>query len=134
VEWVKEHLGEQNYTGVTITVRGIMVSGWLVSLKEFHDGITEIMWEAMENTESKEQSIREMREIVQGMKGVYEDKEYLDLVNSYVCIKEPLFVLGGGGYLKSPNQFWVGEIESVDGFMLGTIQQTGPNEETPGTE
>jgi hypothetical protein len=38
--------------------------------------------------------------------------------------------MGGGSRLKSPKQFWVGKIESVDGFMVGTMQQhTGSGRE-----
>jgi hypothetical protein len=119
---------------VTISVKGIIISGQLVSLKEFHDGVTDIMWDAMEDSENKEESIRDMRDIVQKMKGVYENEDFWDLVNSYICIRDPYFVLGGGGWLESPNQFWVGKIESGDGFMVGSIKQTGSHEETPGTE
>ena len=38
--------------------------------------------------------------------------------------------MGGSSRLKSPKQFWVGKIESVDGFMVGTMQQqTGSDQE-----
>lgn len=115
---------------VTISVKGIIISGELVSLREFHDGMTDLMFNSLEESGNKDEDTKSIRDIVQQM-NVYEDKEYQDLVNSYVCIKDPLYIMGGGSRLKSPKQFWVGKIESVDGFMVGTMQQqTGPNQET----
>ena len=57
-----------------------------------------------------------MRDIVNAMKGLYESPGLKDLVNSYVCIKNPKFILGSIT-LPLDGQFWIGKIESIDGFM-----------------
>ncbi|HEX5979165.1 MAG TPA: hypothetical protein VFY68_17920 [Nitrososphaeraceae archaeon] len=87
------------------------------------------MFNSLEESGNKDEDTKSIRDIVQQM-NVYEDKEYQDLINSYICIKDPLYVMGGSSRLKSPKQFWVGKIESVDGFMVGTMQQqTGSDQE-----
>jgi len=109
---------------ISITVKRVVISGELISINEFHEGMTNIMFDALERSNNKDEGIRIIRDIVMEMKGVYEnpDPEFRLLVDSYVCIKDPLFVLGGGGSLRSPGQFWIGKIKSVDGFMLGTTE------------
>ena len=88
-----------------------------------------LMFNSLEESGNKDEDTKSIRDIVQQM-NVYEDKEYQDLVNSYICIKDPLYVMSGSSRLKSPKQFWVGKIESVDGFMVGTMQQqTGSDQE-----
>jgi hypothetical protein len=44
---------------------------------------------------------------------------------------DPLYVMGGSSRLASPKQFGSEKIESVDGFMVGMMQeQTGSGHET----
>jgi hypothetical protein len=119
---------------VTINVKGIFISGYLVALKDFHNYISDTMIGSMEDAPNEDDVIRDMRNVVKSMEVLYNDPNFKDLVSSYICIKDPQFVLGGGGSLAVPGQFWVGRLESVDGFMLGIVDQIGPQQETPGTE
>ena len=98
---------------ITINLKGTMISGALVSLREFHISYTLM---AGSEDETDPEAVRGMRHIVNAMKGLYETPGLRDLVNSYVCIKNPKFLLGSIT-LPLDGHFWIGKIESVDGFM-----------------
>lgn len=100
---------------ITINLKGTMISGDLVSLREFHDHISYTLMAGSED-ETDPEAVRGMRDIVNAMKGLYENPGFKDLVNSYVCIKNPKFLLGSIT-LPLDGHFWIGKIESVDGFM-----------------
>ena len=53
------------------------------------------------------------------------DKENNILFN-YVCIKNPVFILGNisnNTYPVDGLPYWIGKLESVDGFSLGELVQ-----------
>jgi hypothetical protein len=108
---------------ITINVKGSMISGFLVALKEFDEYTSNTIMESIEQT-SNEETFRSMGDIIREMQKEYTNEELQDLVNSYVCIKNPTF----HGINDQPvSAFWIGKLESVDGFMIGIIQGNIPN-------
>ena len=56
------------------------------------------------------------------MKDMYAKPDLRDLVNSYVCIKNPsyhIYAIDGKDKYTIEGSFWIGKIESVDGFTIG---------------
>jgi hypothetical protein len=52
------------------------------------------------------------------MDKVYENFHLRDLVNSYVCIRNPIFILGNStNSFQLNSQYWIGKLESIDGFV-----------------
>lgn len=106
---------------ITINVKGITISGYLVALDEFHEYTSDTILENVRKVSDAE-TFQNMQTIMNAMKDMYAKPELRDLVNSYVCIKNPsyhIYAIDGKDKYTIEGSFWIGKIESVDGFTIG---------------
>ena len=106
---------------ITINVKGITISGYLVALDEFHEYTSDTILENVRKV-SDADTFQNMQTIMNAMKDMYAKPELRDLVNSYVCIKNPsyhIYAIDGKDKYTIEGSFWIGKIESVDGFTIG---------------
>jgi hypothetical protein len=106
---------------ITINVKGITISGYLVALDEFHEYTSDTILENVRKVSDAE-TFQNMQTIMIAMKDMYAKPELRDLVNSYVCIKNPsyhIYAIDGKDKYTIDGSFWIGKIESVDGFTIG---------------
>jgi hypothetical protein len=106
---------------ITINVKGITISGYLVALDEFHEYTSDTILENVRKVSDAE-TFQNMQTIMNAMKDMYAKPELCDLVNSYVCIKNPsyhIYAIDGKDKYTIEGSFWIGKIESVDGFTIG---------------
>jgi hypothetical protein len=106
---------------ITINVKGITISGYLVALDEFHEYTSDTILENVRKV-SDADTFQNMQTIMNAMKDMYAKPELHDLVNSYVCIKNPsyhIYAIDGKDKYTIEGSFWIGKIESVDGFTIG---------------
>jgi hypothetical protein len=102
---------------IRINVKGTMISGYLVSLKEYHEHTSDQLMLGSEDQTDPEM-LRLLRDKVKRMKDIVENHGLEELVNSYVCIRDPIFIAGNeANSFQLNGQYWIGKIESVDGFM-----------------
>jgi hypothetical protein len=106
---------------ITINVKGITISGYLVALDEFHEYTSDTILENVRKVSDAE-TFQNMQTIMNAMKDMYAKPELRDLVNSYVCTKNPsyhIYAIDGKDKYTIEGSFWIGKIESVDGFTIG---------------
>jgi hypothetical protein len=72
---------------------------------------------------SDQETFNEMRNVMAKSKAIFTDSGEIvnkALVNSYVCIKGPKYhAANSEENLQMPDEYWMGKIGSVDGFMIG---------------
>lgn len=102
---------------VTINVNGTMIIGDVVPLREFHEHTSKLMMRSVERGNDPD-TIQNMRGVMKAMERMYSTEELQDLIDSYVCIRNPTFFVNGETQ-SDKDMFWIGKIESVDGFMIG---------------
>jgi hypothetical protein len=87
----------------------------LAGVNGFHKYSSDILIEGSED-KTEPDGIRGVRDVVKAIGDIYQSPSSEDLVNSYVCIKNPQFLLEGQT-LSFDGHFWMGKMDSVDGFI-----------------
>jgi hypothetical protein len=96
---------------ITINVKGITISGYLVALDEFHEYTSDTILENVRKVSDAE-TFQNMQTIMNAMKDMYAKPELRDLVNSYVCIKNPsyhIYAIDGKDKYTIEGSFWIGK-------------------------
>jgi hypothetical protein len=105
---------------ITLTVKGMLISGKLMSLKQFHEELGITITDSLRNETPEFR--REIREFAQNLFKLRAVDENGHLAFNYVCMKDPVFHLGGRPVeMDMAVPIWIGKIESVDGYFLGNI-------------
>jgi hypothetical protein len=109
---------------ITINVKGLTISGSLVALKEYFTHTKNIILESVrQNQNNDPETFESMKDILDKTEAVFTssgEKVNEALVNSYVCIKDPRYQYRVNEYMQILDLFWIGKLESVDGFMIGS--------------
>jgi hypothetical protein len=103
---------------VTINLQGTMISGELVSIENFHTNMKSTM---LDNVDQKDdpgvyEPIRDTMQILENVKIMDENSNFNF---DYFCIKDAKIHRPGFERITIP--FWIGKLESVDGFFIGTL-------------
>lgn len=114
------HSESENSIGITLNLHGITVTGSLISLRTYYrkmqnamsQGDTSNAWNAL-----FEDLIHELP------KNEEEWQVLTDIIGiGYVCLKEAKYVMGSTFVPTDNAGMWIGRIESVDSFMIGTLK------------
>jgi hypothetical protein len=110
---------------ITINVKGLMISGFLAPLEEFYEHFTDITLSEIRqhNGEKVFEVTRDKMYKARSRFTEYREQVNKALVNSYVCIKGPKYHIPPGATLQLSDTFWIGKIESVDGFVIGMPEE-----------
>ena len=114
---------------ITLTVKGMLISGRLMSLKQFHEELGITITDSLRNETPEFR--REIREFAQNLLKLRAIDEEGHLAFNYVCIKDPVFHLGGQPVeMEMTVPIWIGKIDSIDGYFLGNILYETETEDT----
>ena len=106
---------------VTISVHGHLITGKLVSPTEYYKELKRMTLTGLKEKDDAD-LYHQLHLIFEKMINVQYMKEELSL--NYVCIRNPVFILGNvsnNTYPVDGLYYWIGKIESVDGFALGEL-------------
>lgn len=106
--------------GITLNIKGLVVSGELVGLKAYYRGVSHMLQE--ENNENSKLWASLFDGLIETLP---KEKEY-DIVTGIIGVKH--ICLQNARYYPSENSlptnvgtYWIGLTESVDGFSFGTF-------------
>jgi hypothetical protein len=112
-------IGKSNSSvSITINLHGILVSGELVSIENFHRNMKTLMLDNMDQKNDPEvyEPLRDAMQILENAKIIDENSNFNF---DYLCIKGAKIYLPGFERITIP--FWIGKLESVDGFFIGSM-------------
>jgi hypothetical protein len=97
--------------GITLNVQGILVSGIMISAKRYYEKMGKVLSEANKgkgNAEIK-QAFDELSKVASKQDG----KDY-----NMIYLRDVIF-FAGQKLIPERSAYWIGKIESVDGFIFG---------------
>jgi len=100
--------------GVTLTVNGIVVTGEVVRLDDYLQGITDSAVSSWNEERTEGEPLGGVKEVF-GIAGTDEG----DDLPTYVHLKDATLLLGGG---RVPGGWWRGRLDSVDGFYTARLE------------
>lgn len=108
--------------GITLSVHGIIVSGFLISEEAYFRGIAERITEDRETpSETKDLLTDFIHQLQEGLKTKSDDSER-SLLPEFIHLREAkMYPSQGKGIPSYGEALWRGRISSVDGFSLGEI-------------
>jgi hypothetical protein len=103
---------------ITINLQGTLISGELVSIENFHNNMKTLMLGNLDQKNNPEvyEPIRDAMQVLETAKIIDENN---DFNFDYFCIKDAKIYLPGFERIVIP--FWIGKLESVDGFFVGNM-------------
>lgn len=114
------NLNENTRIGLTLNTRGLIVSGNLVGLKTYYRGVSQMLQE-----ENKENS-RLWASLFDGLIETLPNEEEYEIVSGiigvkHICIQDAKYYPSDVSLPTNTGTFWIGLMESVDGFSFGTL-------------
>lgn len=111
-------------TGVTLTVRGAVISGTLASGAEYLEAMAEAVDEAVRHDTSDEPKPGSLatyyRDCAKRFYG--DDVDGDDMTLTFVHLRDAqVYQAGWGHAIPTPGTWWRGRLTSVDGWMLGRL-------------
>jgi len=106
---------------VTLNVHGTLVSGKLVSVVNYHKFLRHTILDNLKEKDNPEVygPIKEAFEILETVPIIDENNNF---IFNYVCIQDArIFLSGNQPTVSVP--YWIGKMESVDGFFIGEIEE-----------
>lgn len=112
--------------GITLSVHGIIVSGFLISEKAYFRGVTDRICQDREAPlETKNILTDFIQQLQEGLQTRSDDSER-SLLPEFVHLREAkMYPSQGKGMPSYGDALWRGRISSVDGFSLGEILPSG---------
>jgi len=108
---------------VTLSVNGVIVTGTMIGTKPYYEGITEKLKETIRSS-SEEINIAVRRDMEKIFEDLKQSPSLEELEKGYdyelIYLKNAQFHTGGD-FFPHEGSYWVGKIESVDGFILGSF-------------
>ena len=103
--------------GITLDVHGITITGKLVGLRPFYDGVFTML---NQETECSKDTYTSILENLKTM--IPNNEEDWDVIrklsNQYICLKDARRFFGSSLVPLSSNALWIGKIASIDGFSF----------------
>jgi hypothetical protein len=106
--------------GVTLNIKGLIVSGKLVGLKIYYRGVSQMLQE-----ENKENS-KLWASLFDGLIETLPKEEEYDIVRDiigirHICLQDARYYPADNSLPTDMGTYWIGLTESVDGFSFGTF-------------
>ncbi|HYY86131.1 MAG TPA: gas vesicle accessory protein GvpU [Nitrososphaeraceae archaeon] len=107
----------------TLNVNGIIITGTMIGMKPYYEGLAEKLKETVRSTSEEIDTA-----IKKDLESIFEDLkqppplEELEKGHDfeYIHLKDAKFYVGGT-FFPAGGTYWIGKIDSVDGFILGTF-------------
>ena len=111
---------------LTLNVRGTIVSGLMIGMKPYYEQIGKIFVDAINSSSRKHASVakEEFKMVFDKIKESLNSKELeeAEYEFNHIFMRNTKIYNGGQVIPSSGTTYWIGKIESVDGFFLGMIQ------------
>jgi hypothetical protein len=108
---------------VTLNVNGVIITGTMIGMKPYYDGIAEKLIETIRSP-SEEINIVVKKDLEKIFEDLKQPPSLEELEKGYdfefIYLKNAQFHTGGD-FLPHEGTYWIGKIESVDGFILGSF-------------
>jgi hypothetical protein len=104
---------------ITINVHGTFISGDLVSIENFHKNMKATLLDNLDEKNNPEvyETIRDALQILENINIIDTNSNF---IFDYICVKDASIYMPGSRPFIVP--FWIGKLESVDGFFMGVMQ------------
>ncbi|WP_102232255.1 gas vesicle accessory protein GvpU [Metabacillus schmidteae] len=111
--------------GVTLSVKGAIISGILIGATAYYEGITEASKNFDDSTMSKiiSKKFHDLKEEYAQQKQQEAEKESKDKANpfTFIHLKDAKYLNSHGELSHSKGTWWRGKIESIDGFSFNSF-------------
>ena len=117
------NISDGNEIGVTLNVSGSIVSGLMVGMKHYYEKIGDMMAENAVDTTKEDDPTdlkRSLKEFFSSL-GQQPDKPDRERQFNYIFLRAAKIYSGERIYPETSSVYWIGKVESVDGFFLGTL-------------
>lgn len=107
----------------TLNVNGVIITGTMIGMKPYYEAIGEKLKETVRGTSEEidiavKKDLEEMFERLKQPPKIEELEEGIDF--DYIYLKNAKFYVGGV-FFPAEGTYWIGKIDSVDGFILGSF-------------
>jgi len=112
---------EEISIGITLNVRGVTITGLLISLRNYYSKM-QVMLSHGDSSNSNA-----WIPLLDSMKPQVpkDDREWeviSDIIGiGYICLKDAKYIYGSTLIPTDSHGLWIGRVESIDGFMIGTL-------------
>jgi hypothetical protein len=117
---------EKGEIPLTLNVRGTIVSGLMIGMKPYYEQIGKIFVDAINSSSKKHASVakEEYKMVFDKIKKPPNSKELeeAEYEFNHIFMKNTKIYNGAQVIPSTGTTYWIGKIESVDGFFLGMIQ------------
>jgi hypothetical protein len=111
---------------LTLNVRGTIVSGLMIGMKPYYEQIGKIFVDAIKSSSQKHASVakEEFKMVFDKIKKPpnLKDLEEAEYEFNHIFMRNTKIYNGAQVIPSTGTTYWIGKIESVDGFFLGMIQ------------
>jgi hypothetical protein len=111
---------------LTLNVRGTIVSGLMIGMKPYYEQIGKIFVDAIKSSSQKHASVakEEFKMVFDKIKEPPNLKELQEAEYEFnhIFMRNTKIYNGAQVIPSTGTTYWIGKIESVDGFFLGMIQ------------
>jgi hypothetical protein len=103
---------------ITVNVHGTFISGDLVSIENFHRNMKTVLLDNLDEKNNPEfyETIRDALQILENINIIDANSNF---IFDYICVKDASIYTPGSRTFVVP--FWIGKLESVDGFFMGAM-------------
>ena len=106
-------------TGITLSLKGLLVSGSLIGYREYFEGIASLAEKSNGNSEM-------VGFVADTIRGIAEKISKFDMPVEYIHLKDAHFYLGGNKEIPAnAGVYWRGRLSEIDGFTIGLLSQAG---------
>jgi len=107
----------------TLNVNGIIITGTMIGMKPYYEAISKKLKETVRGTSEEIDTVvkKDLEEIFEQSKqppSIEELEKGFDF--DYIYLKDAKFY-SGGVFFPAEGTYWIGKIDSVDGFILGSF-------------
>ena len=116
---------EKSEIDITLNVHGTIVSGKMIGMKRYYEEIGKVFIDAItdgspENTAPSKEVITMLFDKIEPLNPKQLEEGEFEF--NYIFMKNAKIYNWGQGIPSTGTTYWIGKIESVDGFFLGMIQ------------
>ncbi|HDT2308019.1 TPA: hypothetical protein QHP34_002648 [Citrobacter braakii] len=102
--------------GVTLFCKGIIITGMIISGKEYYDGVADSFGPKKDGVASLGDYFRQVGDAVYSQKDGDEEQEF---PNNFIHLKDVKLSAGTSGFTPYNNAFLRLKVEEIDGHIIG---------------
>jgi len=114
---------EKNEIDITLSVHGTIVSGKMIGMKRYYEEIGKVFIDAITDTSPENKSPSKVLALLFEKIEQLNQKEleHGEFEFNYIFMRNTRIYNGGQVIPSTGTAYWIGKIESIDGFFLGMV-------------